>query len=76
MEKKQTQKSLHCTDFSSQELQNKDAQLEAIRLKCLDCCCDSKSEVRLCTATECPLYAFRFGRLTYRHKGDIKWQQV
>lgn len=35
---------------------------KAIRLKCLDCCCDRANEVRLCTATNCPLWRFRLGR--------------
>lgn len=36
--------------------------LRAIRLKCLDCCVGSSLEVKLCTAEDCPLYLFRFGR--------------
>ena len=36
--------------------------LKAIRLKCLDCCCGSSNEVKLCTVVKCPLYAFREGR--------------
>ena len=35
--------------------------LKAIRLKCLDCTCNQPLEVRLCTATNCPLYAFKSG---------------
>ena len=35
--------------------------LRAIRLKCLDCCCGSVMEVRLCTATDCPLHGYRKG---------------
>lgn len=35
--------------------------LKAIRLKCLDCCCGSSNEVKLCTLTRCPLYPFREG---------------
>ena len=35
--------------------------MKAIRLKCLDCCCGSTTEVRLCSAQECPLWAFRSG---------------
>ncbi len=35
--------------------------LKAIRLKCLDCCCGSAYEVKLCTAERCPLYPFRDG---------------
>lgn len=36
--------------------------MKAIRAKCLDCCCGSSNEVRLCTATGCPLYEFRLGK--------------
>lgn len=36
--------------------------LRRIRLKCLDCCCDSAHEVKLCTATDCSLYPVRFGK--------------
>lgn len=37
---------------------------KAIRLKCLDCCCDRANEVRLCPATGCPLWRFRLGKET------------
>lgn len=39
---------------------------KAIRAKCLDCCGGSANEVRLCTAPNCPLYHFRFGKNPYR----------
>jgi hypothetical protein len=39
--------------------------LEAIRLKCLDCCCYQPSEVRLCEAVTCPLWPFRAGKHPY-----------
>jgi hypothetical protein len=35
---------------------------KAIRLKCLDCCCGSASEVRRCESRKCPLWRFRMGR--------------
>jgi len=35
---------------------------KAIRAKCLDCCCGHPSEVRDCTAKNCPLYPHRFGK--------------
>ena len=31
----------------------------AITAKCLDCCCYQQEEVRLCQATECPLWEYR-----------------
>jgi hypothetical protein len=39
--------------------------LEAIRLKCLDCCSYQPSEVRLCEAVTCPLWPFRAGKHPY-----------
>ncbi len=41
--------------------------IKAIRAKCIECCCDSKSEVRLCPIKECALYPYRMGR---RPKAD------
>lgn len=35
--------------------------MKAIRAKCLDCCCGSSVEVKLCPATDCPLFVYRFG---------------
>ena len=40
--------------------------LQAIRAKCLDCCCRSKKEVKLCTIPDCPLYPYRFGHSPHR----------
>lgn len=42
--------------------------IKAIRAKCLDCCCNHPSEVRICTAVKCPLYPYRMGK---RPKTDI-----
>ncbi len=36
--------------------------IRAIRLKCLDCCVGSATEVGLCPSGDCPLWAFRFGK--------------
>jgi hypothetical protein len=45
--------------------------LRAIRAKCIHCCCGSRKEVRLCTATRCPLWPYRLGhRPGYRRKKD------
>lgn len=36
--------------------------LQAIRKKCLDCCCGQANEVRLCVCKDdCTLWQFRFG---------------
>lgn len=34
---------------------------KAIRMKCLDCCCDNMAEVRKCPVTNCPLWRYRMG---------------
>jgi len=36
--------------------------MSAIRAKCVDCSGGSFGEVQFCTATGCPLYAYRFGK--------------
>ena len=35
---------------------------QAIRAKCLDCCCGHSAEVRKCPAEDCPLWPYRMGR--------------
>lgn len=40
--------------------------IKAIRAKCLDCCCDSRTAVRFCSVENCPLYPYRMG---HRPKG-------
>ncbi len=35
--------------------------MKAIRLKCLDCCCEQKQEVRACPVLKCSLWKFRLG---------------
>lgn len=34
---------------------------QAIRAKCIDCCCGQKNEVKLCPITDCPLWIYRLG---------------
>ena len=46
--------------------------MRAIREKCLDCCCGSAKEVRLCSNKKCPLYPYRFGK---RPKDDKNTDQ-
>ena len=44
--------------------------IKAIRAKCIDCCGGSPSEVRKCTAVNCPLWAMRMGKNPfYGHGG-------
>ena len=40
--------------------------VKAIRAKCLDCCCGSSDEVKLCHIDTCALHPFRLGRNPYR----------
>lgn len=40
--------------------------LKALRLRCLDCCAGSDSEVRNCTARKCPSWPFRMGSSPWR----------
>ena len=35
---------------------------QAIRAKCIDCCCGQKNEVRNCPMTTCPLWNYRLGK--------------
>lgn len=35
--------------------------IKAIRAKCLECCCNQRQEVKLCTVTDCSLYPYRMG---------------
>lgn len=39
----------------------KKSRKQAVRNKCVDCCCGNKAEVRKCSATSCPLWPFRMG---------------
>lgn len=36
--------------------------IQAIRKKCLDCSCGSRSEVRECELNACPLWDYRLGK--------------
>lgn len=39
--------------------------LKALRERCLDCCAGSAHEVRCCTATKCPAWPFRLGKIPW-----------
>lgn len=45
--------------------------MRAIRLKCLDCCCGSASEVRKCHISDCSLHPYRFGKRPSADAGVI-----
>ena len=49
--------------------------IKAIRLKCLDCCCGSEQEVRLCTCEFCAVWPFRMGKNPYRTKREYTEEQ-
>ena len=49
--------------------------VKAIRAFCVECCGGSSNEVKLCPATECQLYAFRFGKNPYRTKREMTEEQ-
>lgn len=49
--------------------------LKAMRAKCLDCCCGSANEVKLCTIPGCPLYPYRFGRNPSRRPRKLTEEQ-
>ena len=44
--------------------------VKTIRQKCLDCCCGSAQEVRLCTVADCPLHPWRFGKRPVDYLAD------
>ena len=56
--------SVHLLQQGGENLEKKIVRrpLKAIRAKCLDCCCGIREEVKLCPVTDCPLYAYRFGK--------------
>lgn len=49
--------------------------VKAIRAKCLDCCCGSAEEVKLCTCAYCALHPFRLGKNPYRTKREYTEEQ-
>lgn len=48
---------------------------KAIRLKCLDCCCGSSNEVKLCSIEHCALWPYRTGRDPYRARREYTDEQ-
>ena len=44
--------------------------LKALRARCIDCCADQPSEVRLCTAVACPSWPFRMGANPWRKEAS------
>ena len=56
-------KVIYVTSVSQTDEENKRrlTPIKAIRAKCLDCCCDSWLEVKLCPSRDCALYPYRLG---------------
>lgn len=54
---------------------NSQSPLKAIREKCLDCCMGQTSEVKYCTAEDCPLWPFRMGKNPFRQKRELTDEQ-
>ena len=48
---------------------------DAIRAKCLDCCCGSPAEVRRCGAIDCALWPFRQGTDPFREAREMSDEQ-
>ena len=48
--------------------------LQAMRHKCLDCCCGSNHEVELCPVKDCSLYPYRRGKHPTRKGTQPKGQ--
>ncbi len=59
----------------TQKRDKTNSPLKAIRAKCLDCCCGSASEVKLCTMKDCDLYPFRFGKKIGSRKKNMTDEQ-
>lgn len=49
--------------------------LDALRLRCIDCCAGSKHEVRLCVSTNCPSWPFRLGTSPWRDPPKLSEEQ-
>lgn len=54
---------------------NKLTPLRAIREKCLDCQCESSSQIVTCSCTDCTLWFHRFGKRpeTVKEKDHYLW---
>lgn len=45
--------------------------LKHVRKFCVECCGGNSREVALCTATQCPIYDYRFGK-----RADAKYRPI
>ena len=62
-------------EMTNEELTNlghvKMPVLDAIRARCLDCSSQQQSEVRKCTAVQCPSWPYRMGTNPWREKKEL-----
>lgn len=49
--------------------------LDAIRAKCLDCCCDQRAEVAACVVTTCALWSHRMATNPFRAAREMSDEQ-
>ena len=49
--------------------------LDAIRAKCLDCCCGMRSEVAACVSVTCALWPHRFATNPFRAPREMSDEQ-
>ena len=49
--------------------------LQAIRAKCLDCCCGNTAEVTRCPCVDCSLYPYREGHNPFKKKREYTDEQ-
>ena len=57
----------HNTEDGNTHLMPYLTPVKSIRAYCLDCCCGSWLEVKLCPRTQCALYPYRFGKRPKRN---------
>ena len=50
--------------------------LKALRLRCIDCCGGSASEVRMCVAVDCPAWPYRMATNPWRSKRELSEKQL
>ena len=50
--------------------------IKAIRAKCIDCCCGSAHEVRMCPVVLCPLHEYRLGHRPKTEGNDTPETQI
>lgn len=50
--------------------------LRAIKLKCLDCSCGNRNEVKLCAIESCPLYIYRKGKKPKKTGQMVAQQEI